>query len=338
MVLGHLNINSLRNKFEALKEIIKGNLDVAVFTETKLDQSFPPQQFSIEGYALPFRLDQTRNRGGILIYVRENILCREVRYFNTNDNVFEGICLELNFRKSKWLLFGGYNPSKNDIDAFLDTLSPILDHHMTKYENFILLGDFNSEIKENSMSDFCELYNFKNLISGPTCFKSVANPSSIDVILTNKSRSFQNSAILETGLSDHHKMVITVMRSFFPKQDPIVIKYRDYKKFDTLAFKMELKNRLENMNENALYQVFESIFIELLNKHAPMKQKCVRSNNAPFMNKIFSKAIMNRSRLKNRYLRNPNIVNKVNFTKQRNFCLNLLRREKKEILCKFRSE
>ena len=54
------------------------------------------------------------------------------------------------------------------------------------------------------MKDFCEIYNLQNLIKEPTCFKSVQNPTSIDLILTNKSTSFENSFALETGLPDHH--------------------------------------------------------------------------------------------------------------------------------------
>ena len=56
------------------------------------------------------------------------------------------------------------------------------------------------------MKDFCEMYDLENLISGPTCFKNANNPSSIDVMVTNRKTSFQNSMTIETGLSDHHKI------------------------------------------------------------------------------------------------------------------------------------
>ena len=70
--------------------------------------------------------------------------------------------------------------------------------------------------------------------------------------------------------------------------------------------------------------------MEVLNKHAPMKLKYVRANNAPFMNKILSKAIMKRSRLRNKFLTNPNVNNKRIYNKHRNYCVNLLRKEKKK--------
>ena len=62
-----------------------------------------------------------------------------------------------------------------------------------------------------------DIYNLRNLIKEPTCFKNVKNPSTIDLILTNRARRFQNSMAKETGLSDHHKLTITVMKRFFSK-------------------------------------------------------------------------------------------------------------------------
>ena len=57
-----------------------------------------------------------------------------------------------------------------------------------------------------------------------------------------------------------------------------------------------------------------------LNKNAKVKKKYVRANNAPFMTKKLSKAIMNRSRLKNRFLKKTNNENEQNYKKQRNYC------------------
>ena len=69
------------------------------------------------------------------------------------------------------------------------------------------------------MKDFCETYNLENLITEPTCIKNPDNPSSIDVILTNRADSFQNSMTIETGLSDHHKMTTSVLKIYFKKKE-----------------------------------------------------------------------------------------------------------------------
>ena len=72
LITAHLNINSLRNKFDSLVEILHSNVDIVLISETKIDSSFPTAQFKIEGYTT-YRLDRNSNEGGILLYVREDI-------------------------------------------------------------------------------------------------------------------------------------------------------------------------------------------------------------------------------------------------------------------------
>ena len=64
IVVAHLNINSLRNKFDYLIEQITGNIDILMISETKLDSSFPTGQFLINGYSEPFKIDRN-SQGGV---------------------------------------------------------------------------------------------------------------------------------------------------------------------------------------------------------------------------------------------------------------------------------
>ena len=86
---------------------------------------------------------------------------------------------------------GGYNPQKENISYFLSHVSKGLDKYLGNYDNILLLGDFNSTMSERSMKNFCELYYPQNLIKDPTCYKNASNPSSIDVILTNRRNNFK---------------------------------------------------------------------------------------------------------------------------------------------------
>ena len=85
------------------------------------------------------------------------------------------------------------------------------------------------------MEQFCASYNLKSLIKEPTCFKSVDNPSCIDLILTNHPKCFQNSGVYETGISGFHKLIFTVLNSYFQKAKPRIIKCRDYKYLITMT-------------------------------------------------------------------------------------------------------
>ena len=167
-----MNINSLRNKFESLLHTAKGNIDILIITETKLHMSFPINQYSMEGYFTLFRVDRSANGGGAAIYVRNDIPCTLMRNYPRSINL-EGIFLEMNLRKSKWLLFGGYNPNKSQLIPSL--------FYMNKYDNFLMLGEFNSEMSEYAMEEFCDIYNMTNLIKEPTCFKNPLNPSTNDL-------------------------------------------------------------------------------------------------------------------------------------------------------------
>ena len=77
IIIAHLNINSLRYKFDFLKEMVVGNVDILVIGETKLDSSFPKTQFKISGFSKPYRIDRDEHGGGVMIYVREDIPSQE---------------------------------------------------------------------------------------------------------------------------------------------------------------------------------------------------------------------------------------------------------------------
>ena len=265
----------------------------------------------------------------MIIYVKEHLLCVEIPFENKPIDI-ECILLDLRIRKKRFLLIGGYNPDKKLISHFLSHVGKCIDKNLGNFDHFLILGDLNSEMSEEPMKDFCDLYDLGNLIKVPTCFKNPEKPSSIDVMLTNSTNLFQNSIAVETGMSDHHKMVITVMKIYSEKQKPQEIKYRSYKYFNVHSFNDDLKAALEQYDKACMnYDDFKEIFMKKLDKHAPRKNKIVRGNNAPFMTKALSKAIMHRSKLKNNFNKNPNEENKRLFKKQRNFCANLLKREKK---------
>ena len=58
LVNGNLTINSISNKFDNLKMIMQAKIDILVIIETKADSTFPLNQFAIQGYSKPYRLDR----------------------------------------------------------------------------------------------------------------------------------------------------------------------------------------------------------------------------------------------------------------------------------------
>ena len=119
-------------------------------------------------------------------------------------------------------------------------------------------------------------------------------------MLTNKPRCFQNTTVVETGLSDFHGLVLTLMKTHIPRLKPKVIKYRSYKKFEPEKFLQDVKDIdfKEDLNDaDSYYKNISSAFREVVDRHAPLKTKVQRRNTAPFMNQQLQKAIYTRSRL-----------------------------------------
>ena len=167
----------------------------------------------IEGYSEPYRFDRNRNEGGVLIYVRKDIP-------NKPLTDIEGIFVELNLRKNKWLLFGSYHsPSQSD-EYFFNHVKNGLDIYSKFYDKYMLVRDFNAEESEPCRSEFLFKMNAKNIVKEPTCFKSLSNPSFIDLIITNSFSNFQNTRAISTGLSDFHKMVVSVLKHTFHRSAP----------------------------------------------------------------------------------------------------------------------
>ena len=125
------------------------------------------------------------------------------------------------------------------------------------------IGVINKGIEFDKLDEFCDLFNLTNLATSPTCFTKIRK-STIDLILTNKGNCFQKTKVTETGLNDFHKLPSTFLRAHFSRLNPKTIYYR-------------------------------------INKHAPLKKKFLRGDQAPFINKELRKATYDRSRFRNRF-------------------------------------
>ena len=169
-----------------------------MISKTKIDDSFPVDQFLIEGFCTPHRLD--RNSKGVGEDITLNLTAVDI-------NPIESFYAELNLR----------NPHKSLIGNHIDAISKTLVLHSSTCSKIILLGDFNTEIDEQQMQSFYDNYSLKSLIRQPTCCKNFEKPTCIDLILTNMPHCFQSKCVIETGLSNFHLMSLTIIRKSFQK-------------------------------------------------------------------------------------------------------------------------
>ena len=150
---GHLNINSVSNKFEALEFLLKDKFDVFLVSESKLDSSFPEAQFKIPGYRI-FRQDRDKYGGGLMFYINQNIPCKKIETFQFTSSI-EMLTLEINLGKEKLLIFGTYKPPNINNSSFLNELYNAITFYSTLYKNCVLLGDLNIVRDNTQLQNFC---------------------------------------------------------------------------------------------------------------------------------------------------------------------------------------
>ena len=183
LFFGQLNVNSIRNKFESVQEIIQNTFDIFLVCETKTYTFFPNQQFCIPEYSI-FRKDRNARGGGLFFYVNQDLNCKVLNKYPTRQDL-EILVLELKLSKTNWLVIGTYKPPSLSDIAFTSEISNILTFYRSTHDNILLMGDFNMTPNNPKLSELIADHELCTLISEPTCFKSI-NPTYIDNFLTNK--------------------------------------------------------------------------------------------------------------------------------------------------------
>ena len=126
----------------------------------------------------------------------------------------------------------------------------------------VIIGDFNAEPSDMSLRSFMEVNSFVNHIKSNPCMKSNSGKC-IDLILSRKTRLLKHSNTFETGLSDFHLLVYTVLKTTFQKLPPKRMLYRCYKKFDVEIFLNEFNASLQ-MLPTGNFEMFLKILTEVL--------------------------------------------------------------------------
>ena len=116
-----------------------------------------------------------------------------------------------------------------------------------------------------------------NLIKSETCYTK-NHKSLIDLFFTNKPLSFQKTYVNETGSSDYHKLISTFFKSRISKARPKVINCKNFDKNNFLNDLNNINVRLDKENPNQCYNLLTNSFLEVANKHAPLKKKTIRGN------------------------------------------------------------
>jgi len=325
LVLGHLNVNSLRNKFIEIREMLKvSEIDILGLSETKLDDSFGQSTFHCPNYTA-YRQDRDIHGGGIACYVSSALPHRRRDDLCVNELNFQSLVVEVIHQKTKFLVVVLYNPPSTPSNKLPEIFERLCNNVNTDSQTMFLTGDFNVNIsnKQHALADVFQIHGLKNLIRGPTCFKSEENPSLVDLILTNQPQKVLSHFNHFIGISDFHSLVCIAMRLSRPRLEKRTITYRSYKHFNQSAYVHDLSStpfHIANLFDDVDDQLwaYETLLHEVVNDHAPLKTKTVRGRHCPYMHNELRKAINVKGMLHRKYLRNRSRTSWEDYRRQRN--------------------
>lgn len=294
---GHLNIQGIcgkqMTKFLELKAILTApenrSLQVFGISESKLKDHKMSRCFNVVGFQKPFRKDNMSNGGGgIIVYVRNGLNVKRRIDLETND--ISCIWLEILPQKGKSFLIGNmYRPPNSKIE-FNDRFENFIDTVSQEGKEFILLGDFNKNLLPDHVDieweNFTTSLGLSQLICDPTRVTETSN-TLIDHIYTNAVENISKAHVCQTTISDHYAIFGSrKLNNCIKTNTHQTITYRSFKNFDENAFKADLQEvpwetveRFDNIDEAV--DVWNSMFLEIVNKHAPMKSHRIKRKYQP---------------------------------------------------------
>ncbi|KAL9986310.1 hypothetical protein ACROYT_G000444 [Oculina patagonica] len=268
--IAHLNINSIQNKMDEVKEMLNWNIH--------------------PGYRI-IRQDRKKGGGGLMASVREDLAV--IRRRKLEPEQVESICLDvMDSRRSRFIICSCYRSDKmcKPADVLLSVASAIELMHKCRQE-VILIGDFNLDMlvdKEmgrkgnTALQDFCDKFSLHNQISQPTRVTEKTK-TLIDLKLASHPERFATSGNLHLGVSEHD-LIYAVKKNMLKRPKAREIEYRSMRQFNDEAFLSELNEVpwesayiFDDVDD--LWDHWAKFYNEVLDKHAPLKKKRVRGRS-----------------------------------------------------------
>ena len=336
--IAHLNINSLQNKLDEVKNMLNKSLFDSLFiSETKLDGTTSDSFLQQPGYRT-IRRDRKKGFGGLIAFVREDLpVCRRR---NMEPESVESLCLDvMDSRKARFIVCARYRPPKFcQITDFLSSLTSATELMCESRQEILLIGDFNIDMlvrehghdpENNPLMDVCDRFCLQNQISEPTRVTE-KTMTLIDVTLASHPERYATCGKLHMGLSDHN-LVYSVRKNKLPRAKARVIEYRSMRQFDLDKFLNDLNTVPWSTayiydDVDDLWHHWAKLYNEVLDKHTPVKKKRVRGDQLPLITPQIQREISRRNRLFKKHAKNPTKTSWEEFKKQRNKVTSLKRK------------
>ena len=353
----HLNIRSIRNKFDALVNYLNSldhNFSIIALTEIWLNDN-DIDNFEIPSYKSTKLFRQNKIGGGICIFTREDLKVK-LREDLVPENItseMEAIFIEIINDKSKNIIVGAiYRPPNNRFNDFENELKTIL----TKLDKWdkpcYIMGDFNINLLKYDCCNFANQFfnqlsssGYKPLITKPTRItKSTA--TLIDNIFTNNlNRTEHLNGILFNDISDHlpiftiteHDLQNDGTKTETNENSTRKITHKSLESFSSKLQSCNWQSVLSKNDPTESYTAFYKEFFQLYNKTFPInncKSKNSKRSNNQWISQGLKKSSKRKEALYKNFIKKPTQINERDYKRYRNKLNHLIRIAKKNYYSK----
>lgn len=310
LIFAHLNICSLRNKVDEINQICLTNgVHILALSETHLDESVDDSSLTIGGYNL-HRRDRNKYGGGVGLYIQEDIVA-VVREDLMNSEI-EILWIQIHIPHSKPTLISCCYRPPNSNASYLDGLCENFDKVCDEGKNVFILGDLNI----NWFSKNCPLYKRLNFMTSVCHLSQIVNQATrftvskdsfqtstcIDHIFTNVPELCSQAVSMAVGCSDHNLIAVS-KKAKLPKSGARIILRRSFQRFNPDLFLNDINNLqwsdvCEQQDVNIALNTFMYKLMQVVNKHAPIRKKTIRSSSAPWVDNELRSLMLQRDKAK----------------------------------------
>lgn len=320
----HLNIRSLAPKIDLLRTwVMVHKPDIITISETWLHSDIPDNDVLIDNFVL-YRTDRPSRGGGVATYVSVRLTSEMITPSEAPLH-FESIFVNIIFHQNKRLTIGNiYRPPSapaESTNCILSTISSLPNNN-----ELVILGDFNKNWLDRTSSLDKTLFksiNLTQLISEPTRV-DLRSSSLLDWILVSNPDRVLKSGVLSDPISDH-SFIFCIWKIKTTSQPPKYITFRQSKAMDIDSFINDIVNinwsrfQLIPSVEEA-WNFFYSEFINVVNKHAPLRTIRVKGRHLPWINSYLINLYKKRDMAWRKYRLSKGLDDWETYRQLRNFC------------------
>ena len=289
--IGHLNVYHLPNKIADISLLLNRTPKIHILglSEAWLSSKHADDILSIPNYQILRRDTKQRGHTGLVAYIHNSVYPFIKRRADLEPSNIECMWIEIKCSMSSPLLLGYLYRHPDSTDEWKNNFIQMMDSIQFTNRNILLQGDFNVNLLEPhpSWQSTFALFGLKQIVTKPTRICSTTT-SILDHIYTNNTSLFANVEVLEKSISDHYPTICTwkAKPPKPPKKGHTTIAYRTFKNFQKEAFFQDLNlvpfsNVFNTSDPNDALDDFYNNLLPVINKHAPLRKKRVKSQVLP---------------------------------------------------------